>query len=80
MVSFVSIPESQTIGPHGSGFSPATFSLKPGDASQVEQKAQKLMAIALGMKPSWIVGTEKQHCSAFYITCPCGEEEMSPGN
>lgn len=56
-----------------------SFSLKPGDASQVEQKTQQLMAMTPGMKPRWAVGTQKQHCSAFCIPCPCGEERMNTG-
>lgn len=56
-----------------------SFSLKPGDASQVEQKTQQLTAITLGMKPSWAVGTQKQYCSAIYIPCPCGGKKMNTG-
>jgi hypothetical protein len=37
------------------------------------------MAIRLGMEPSWAVGTQKQHRSAFDIPCPCGEERVNTG-
>lgn len=59
MVSFGLIPYSQIFmtQPQHPPLPVLRFSLKPGDALQIGQKTQQLMAIALGMKPSWAVGT-----------------------
>lgn len=35
------------------------------------------MATALGEKPGWAMGTQKQHCPAFYIPSPWGEKTMN---
>ena len=50
---------------------------QPGDALQVEQQADELMAVALGVIPGRVMGTQKQHCPAFYISSPCGEKAVN---
>lgn len=35
------------------------------------------MVTALGVKPGRAMGTEKQHCPAFYIPSPCGEKAVN---
>lgn len=56
---------------------PTRSSPQPGDASQVEQEADELLAAARGMKPGVVMSTQKQHCPAFYIPSPCGERAVN---
>lgn len=56
---------------------PSNFLPQPGDAAQVEQETDEFMVTALGVKPGRAMGTEKQHCPAFYIPSPCGEKAVN---
>lgn len=35
------------------------------------------MAAALGVKPGRVMGTQKQHCPAFYIPSACAEKAVN---
>lgn len=35
------------------------------------------MASALEVKPGRAMGTQKQHCPAFYIASPCGQKAVN---